>query len=323
MLCRTEEDVLSKYHIFVDGAAGTTGLRIDERLAGREEIEIIRLPEDKRKDIDARADAVNKADLSVLCLPDDAAREVVARADASAKICDTSTAHRTNPEWVYGFPEIGGRYGSIQGANRVAVPGCHASGFLALVAPLVEKEILSPAYSLVCYSVTGYSGGGKSMIGEYQAESRPAGFSAPRMYGLGLGHKHLPEMKAVAGIQQSPFFCPVLGDFYNGMLVSVPIQTWALQGGITNGQELAKVLQEYYAGRALIQVNEFGQLPEDGTLAANAMAGRDSMEIFVTGNGEQLLLAARFDNLGKGASGAAIQCMNLMLGLPETAGLVL
>lgn len=313
---------MAKFRVFVDGAAGTTGLRIHERLGAREEIELLRLPEAQRKDLSARVEAVNSADIAFLCLPDTAAREVAERAAPGARILDTSTAHRTNPGWVYGFPELGARRGLIREANRVAVPGCHATGFLALAVPLVEKGLLPADHPFLCNSLTGYSGGGKQMIAAYEASDRPASYSAPRLYALGLEHKHRPEMQAVAGLSVSPLFCPVVDDYYSGLLVSLPIPVEQMSGR-RQGEELADFYRDYYRGEPFITVHGVGETPPDGTLSAGEMAGRDDLEIFVLGNGEQLLLVARLDNLGKGASGAAVQCMNIMLGLSEEKGLVL
>lgn len=314
--------IMSKYKIFVDGAVGTTGLRIFERLGAAEDIELLSLPESERKDLSARLAKVAEADLTFLCLPDEAAKELVAQAPETAKICDTSTAHRVNASWVYGFAELTGQREKIKTANRVAVPGCHATGYIALVRPLIEKDILAADYPLSCHSLTGYSGGGKAMIAEYEADIRAEKYDAPRAYGLSLTHKHLPEMQALTGAQQPPIFTPVVADYYSGMLVTVPIPLTALQA-VESGEQIAKMLADYYQGAPLIQVHPFAQLPEDGMLNANALSGKDNLEIFVYGNATQLLLAARFDNLGKGASGAAIQCMNIMLGREETAGLAL
>lgn len=313
---------MSKYKIFVDGAVGTTGLRIHERLSQAEDIELLTLPEALRKDLNARVEKVREADLTFLCLPDEAAQELVANIPDNARICDTSTAHRVNPEWVYGFAELSGQTEKIQNANRVAVPGCHATGYIALVRPLVEKGVLANNYPLSCHSLTGYSGGGKSMIAEYQNANRAESLNSPRVYGLALKHKHLPEMKALTQMQNPPIFTPVVADYYSGMLVTVPFPTSALQA-VKSGEEITKLLAEYYQNSKLINVHSFQDFPEDGMLAANTYSGKDGLEIFVYGNESQILLAARFDNLGKGASGAAVQCMNIMLGREETTGLVL
>lgn len=314
---------MAQYTVFIDGAEGTTGLRIRQRLAERSGIRLLALEEARRKDLAARVAAAHQADLSLLCLPDDAARELVEAAGEEARICDASTAHRTKPGWVYGFPELGGRRGQIAAARRVAVPGCHASGFLALATPLVEKGALPAAAPLACHSLTGYSGGGKKMIAQYESPDKPESYQAPRLYGLSLQHKHLPEMQAVAGLAAPPIFCPVVDDYYSGMLVTLPLPAAALAPAFQSREALAALLADYYAGQPLITVHPAGAAPEDGFISAAEMAGRDSLEIFVLGSENQFLLAARFDNLGKGASGAAVQCLNLMLGLPETEGLVL
>lgn len=312
---------MKKYKIFVDGAVGTTGLRIHERLSNANDIELLTLAEEDRKNLTARLAKVAEADLTFLCLPDEASKEIVANAPASARICDTSTAHRVNPDWVYGFGELTGQAEKIQQANRVAVPGCHATGFIALIRPLVEKNALSPTFPLYCHSLTGYSGGGKSMIADYENSDRAVEFDAPRVYGLALKHKHLPEMTALTGLQNPPIFTPVVADYYSGMLVTVPLPISALQSDFQSGEKMAKLLADYYQGSKLISVQPFGTTPENGMLAANALSGKDSLEIFVFANESQIVLAARFDNLGKGASGAAIQCMNMMLGREETARL--
>lgn len=313
---------MNKYKIFVDGAVGTTGLRIFDRLGSAEDIELLTLPEVLRKDLSARSEKVREADLTFLCLPDEASKALVSQAPSEARICDTSTAHRVHPDWIYGFAELSGQADKIKNANRVAVPGCHATGYIALVRPLIEKGVLSADYLLSCHSLTGYSGGGKSMIAEYQAEGRAEKFNAPRVYGLSLKHKHLPEMKALTGATEPPIFTPVVADYYSGMLVTVPLPFSALQA-VDSGEKIANLYAEYYQGAKLIKVRSFASMPEDGMLAANALAGKDGLEIFVYANETQFLLCARFDNLGKGASGAAVQCMNLMLGREETAGLAL
>lgn len=314
---------MTQFTVFVDGGVGTTGLRIRERLSSQADICLLTLPEAQRKDLDVRLEQIAQADLTFLCLPDEASKEIVALAPPTAKICDTSTAFRTDPNWVYGFAELTGQRAQIAAGRRVAVPGCHATGFIALVRPLVEHGVLPADYPLSCHSLTGYSGGGKAMIADYQAEARSSSLDAPRMYGLGLSHKHLPEMTRFTGIQQPPMFSPVVCDYYNGMLVTVPITLSALPSGYRSGEAVQKLFADYYQSSPLIRVQAYGSTPTDGFLPANALADRDDLEIFVFSNADQLLLAARFDNLGKGASGAAIQCMNIMLGRAETAGLSL
>lgn len=312
---------MSSYKVFIDGAVGTTGLRILERLATAQDITLLTLSDEERKSLESRLTMVAEADLTVLCLPDEASKELVAKAPKSAKICDTSTAFRTHPEWTYGFAELYGQREKIQQATRVTIPGCHASGFIALVRPLIERNVLAKTTSLSCHSITGYSGGGKAMIAEYQTADRTEKYAAPRLYGLLLKHKHLPEMRLVSGLQYPPLFTPLVADFYSGMLVTVPLLTAQLHGDFQSGEAVQKILADYYQGSPLIAVQPFAYLPEDGMLNANALSGKDSMQLFVYANDTQILLAARFDNLGKGASGAAIQCLNLMLGRDEVAGL--
>lgn len=320
---------MQKYQIFIDGSAGTTGLRIYDRLAQSADIVLLSLPEHQRKDLNARVAMMQQADLTFLCLPDEAAKEMVQHALPHNKICDTSTAHRTHPNWVYGLAELAGQRSKIQQATRVAVPGCHATGFLALIAPLVHLGLLKADYPLVCHSLTGYSGGGKPMIAAYQDPNRPAALNAPRLYGLGLCHKHLPEMQQIAGLAQPPLFCPVVDDYYSGLLVSVALPASAFhlekfsRSQASLGEQLTAQLQTYYQNSPLVQVAPYAEALHlgDGTLSANALSGWDHLEIFIAGNGVQILLCARLDNLGKGASGAAIQCMNLLLGRPETADL--
>lgn len=307
--------------VFIDGSAGTTGLRIYERLESRKDIELIRLSEEKRKDISARKAALNSADIAFLCLPDDAARESVSLAEnTDTVIIDTSTAHRTDPEWVYGFPELSPeREKQIASSKRIAVPGCHASGFIALVYPLAEAGILPKTARLSCFSLTGYSGGGKKMIAEYEAENRDVLLSAPRQYGIAQSHKHLPEMQAVTGLENAPVFIPVVADFYSGMEVTVPLFSSELTGG-AEIEDIINIYKNKYCGPV---VSFRDELYENGFVSAGKLSGRDSMEISVAGNGERILLIARYDNLGKGASGAAIECMNISLGTDKTKGLEL
>ena len=310
-----------KYKVFIDGSAGTTGLRIADRLARRPELELLHIPETGRKDLARRAETINAADLAFLCLPDAASREVAPLIDSRVKVLDTSTAFRTAPGWVYGFPELHGQREKLRAANRVAVPGCHASGFIALARPLVELGLAPADYPFVCHSLTGYSGGGKKMIAEYEDGQRPALYSTPRAYGLTLHHKHLPEMQAVPGLTAPPIFCPIVDDYYAGMEVAVPLRM-ELLGGVTPAQ-VAEALAGYYAGEAMVTVHPLGQLPLDGMLAAGALAGSDRMELYplASPDGSQMVLVSLFDNLGKGSSGAAVQCMNILLGLDETEGL--
>ena len=310
-----------RYRVFIDGSSGTTGLRIADRLAGRADLELLHIAESDRKDLQKRAAAINAADLAFLCLPDAASKEVLPLIGPQVKVLDTSTAFRTAPGWVYGFPELHGQREKLRAANRVAVPGCHASGFIALARPLVELGLIPAGYPFTCHSLTGYSGGGKKMIAEYEAAGRPALYDTPRAYGLTLCHKHLPEMQAVAGLDAPPLFCPIVDDYYSGMEVTVPLRM-ELLGGVAPAQ-VAAALADYYAGEPLFTVHPLGEVPADGMLAAGALHGSDRMELYCTASpdGKQMLLAALFDNLGKGSSGAAVQCMNILLGLEETLGL--
>lgn len=310
------------YKVFVDGATGTTGLRIHKRLAMRDDVILIMLPEKEQKNLSSKVEAVHQADVSILCLPDDAAQEIVQACNNNAKICDTSTAHRTATGWVYGFAELQDKRKEIQNATRVAVPGCHASGFLALIAPLTEREILPINTSIFCHSITGYSGGGKAMISAYTSKERPKSYDVPREYSLGMAHKHLPEMKKIANLQNVPFFTPIVADYYSGMLVSIPLSTKLLPNTYQSPAALANFYKEYYKNEPLFSICTQDDLPEDGTLSACALSGKDCMQINISGNEEQILLTAQFDNLGKGASGAAIQCMNILLGCEETKGLI-
>ena len=313
---------MAKYKIFVDGSSGTTGLRIADRLAERTEFEILSISEADRKNVHARAEVINQSDLSFLCLPDDAAREVVPLLRPDVRVLDTSTAHRTAPGWVYGLPELHGTRQALQTATRVAVPGCHATGFIAPVAPLVQSGLLPETAHLCCYSLTGYSGGGKKMIAEYQAPRTDPALDAGRPYGLALHHKHLPEMAAVTGLKTPPLFVPILADYYAGMETMIPLDLAAL--GLTT-QQVADTLATYYAGQKLITVHGLNTGTDNGFLASNKLAGKDSLQIFCLANpdGTQMQLISLFDNLGKGSSGAAVQCMNLMLGLEETTGLAI
>jgi N-acetyl-gamma-glutamyl-phosphate reductase len=306
--------------IFIDGAEGTTGLRIHERLAGREDIRLLRLLEETRKDPDARREMLNTCDIAFLCLPDAAAREAVAMVENPAvRIIDASTAHRTAPGWVYGFPELcPSQADAIAAAKRVANPGCYATGFISLVRPLVQHGILPADAPLCCHALSGYTGAGKKTIAVYEAQERDAELDSPRQYGLTLCHKHIPEMMAMTGLTVKPIFSPIICDFPRGMSVTVPL--FLTQLGIPDFEALRQIYQEHYAGQALITVHGAGE-PGSGFIGSNNMAGRDSLEIFVSGNAEQAIVTARFDNLGKGASGAAIQCMNIMLGADPVLGL--
>ena len=301
--------------VFIDGSAGTTGLRIRERLADRRDIELITLSEERRKDLSARSDALNSADVAFLCLPDAAAKEAVSLIESGVAVIDTSTAHRTAEGWTYGFPELTGQREKIAASRRVANPGCHASGFIVLVEPLVRAGLLDPSAALTCFSLTGYSGGGKSMIADYESPDRPEALSSPRQYGLTQSHKHLPEMAKICGLSTAPVFCPIVADFYSGMEVTVPVFAGDVRG---TADDIRAVYAERYRGPVVTAAE-----PPEGMLAANALSGLDSMQVMVTGNDERILLVSVFDNLGKGASGAAVQNMNIILGIDETTGLQL
>ena len=301
--------------IFIDGSAGTTGLRIYERLADRDDINVITLSEELRKDMEARREAISSADIAFLCLPDAAAKEIVEFAsDLDTAIIDTSTAHRTASEWTYGFPELIGNE-NIKNSKRIANPGCHASGFTALVTPLIREGILDENAMLTCFSITGYSGGGKKMIADYESKDRSRLLDAPRQYGITQQHKHLKEMVYITGIKNTPVFCPIVADFYSGMEVTVPVFKNDLKGNL---QDIKSTYKNFYNGR-LVHFDD--EAEEDGFLSAAAFSGKDDMQISVNGNEDRVVLTARFDNLGKGASGSAIQNMNILLGLEETYGL--
>ncbi|MDR0672910.1 MAG: N-acetyl-gamma-glutamyl-phosphate reductase [Zoogloeaceae bacterium] len=317
------------YKVFIDGRHGTTGLRIDERLAGRPDIELLDIPEGARKDPILKREYLNAADLLFLCLPDAAARESVALLhpdNIRTRVLDTSTAHRTDPEWVYGLPECdGGQRQRIQDARRVAVPGCHATGFILLARPLAAAGILPADYPASATSITGYTGGGKALIARYETSAPlPPSLQGPCPYALGLTHKHLPEMQRVSGLAHPPLFVPIVGNFAQGMLVSLPIFP-PLLSMPAKPADLHAFYSEYYAGAPFIKVMplDASRFLENGCLPATACNDTNRAEIFVFGHDAQILVAIRFDNLGKGASGAAVQCMNLMLGVEETAGLTI
>ena len=302
--------------VFIDGSAGTTGLRIYERLSGRNDIELLSLSEELRKDREARREKLNAADIVFLCLPDDAARESVSLiTNDTTAVIDTSTAHRTADGWAYGFPELSGKREKIMSSKRIANPGCHASGVIALVAPLMEKGIINSDVSLAITSLTGYSGGGKKMIAEYETSDRSPLLAAPRMYGLSQTHKHLPEIGKVCGLEKSPVFSPIVAPFYSGMEVIVSLSREDFSGSIS---DIKNVYENYYKS-GLVKFN--ANADEAGFLSASAFSGRDDMEVSVFGNDERVVLVSRFDNLGKGASGAAIQNMNIHLGVDEKTGL--
>ena len=310
---------MMKKNVFIDGKAGTTGLRIYERLSGRDDIEIITLCEEERKNIDSRKKALNNADIAFLCLPDAAAIEAVSLIENdNTVVIDTSTAHRTDADWTYGFPEISKELdNAISKSKRIAVPGCHAGGFIALVKPLIDANIIDKTSLLTCHSVTGYSGGGKKMISEYEGEDNSILLSAPRQYGIKQMHKHLKEMKAITGLDNEPIFCPIVADFYSGMLVTVPLFSSQLNEGKCIS-DIKKLYSEMYNSSIVSYSDE---IDEEGFISAAGMSFKDSMQITVSGNDDRILLIARYDNLGKGASGAAIECLNMVIGSEKTTGL--
>ncbi len=310
---------MTKPKIYIDGKEGTTGLQIYDRLAGRGDIKLLLIDEDKRKDPEERRKLISQSDIVFLCLPDAAAVEAVELAvGTKARIIDASTAHRTAEGWAYGHPELSAEHReAIKKAQRVANPGCHATGFITAVYPLVAQGILPADYPLTAFSLTGYSGGGKKMIAEYESPEKPEKYNAPRVYGLNLKHKHLPEMQKVCGLAVPPVFCPVVDDYYKGMAVTIMLQNRLLNGQPT-AEEIHAKLSSWYEGQKMVKVHPFGW---DGMISALEMAGKDTLELIVNGHGDQTIVTALFDNLGKGASGAAVQNMNLMLGFDEAEGL--
>lgn len=312
---------MSKPKVYIDGQEGTTGLQIYDRLGAREDIELLRIDEDKRKDVAERKKLLNTADLVFLCLPDDAAVEAVSLIEnPDTRVIDASTAHRTAPGWAYGFPELSAKHrADILSAKRVANPGCHASGFIASVYPLVQLGVLSPDHPLCAYSLTGYSGGGKKLIAEYQDPQRDPRHASARIYATGLHHKHIPEMVHVCGLSTAPVFHPVLGDYIQGMATTVMLRNDTLPGGPT-AYNLYNILEAYYQDAAFVSVAPFGG--EEPVIYSNTLVGTNQLRLIVCGHEEQTTITALFDNLGKGASGAAVQNMNLMLGFDEAAGLL-
>ncbi len=311
--------------VYIDGQEGTTGLKILERFEGRNDIEIIRIDEDKRKDSAERARLINSADYVFLCLPDEASREAVSFVNNDhVRIIDASTAHRTNPDWAYGFPELSAEHREkIRTSNRVAVPGCYASGFASIVYPLVNNGIIPADFPVFAYATSGYSGAGKKAIAVYESDEKPEEFNSPRQYALSQQHKHLPEMKAVSGLTHTPMFNPIICDYFSGMVVSVPIQTRMLDKAVT-AEQVHAMYEKHYAGSNMVEVMPLMSAEEQKAffLASNTLSGVNKLQVFVFGNDEQILLCARLDNLGKGASGAAVQCLNIMMGIDETTGLI-
>ena len=311
--------------IFIDGSEGTTGLRIFERFEGRDDIEILKIPSELRKDPDEIRKYINASDVTFLCLPDAAAREAVAMVEnENVTIIDTSTAHRTEEGWAYGYPELSPAHiDAIKNGKRIAVPVCYATGFITTVYPLVAGGILPKDYPVSSFGVSGFSGGGKKMIAQYEAEERETELDAPRQYALTQSHKHLKEMQKITGLDKAPLFSPIVADYYNGMVVTIPLYTDLLAEKKTP-EELHAYLEQYYAGEKFVKVMPFGKEAEyGGFIASNACAGWDGIEIYVSGNEDRVVISTRFDNLGKGASGAAVQCLNIVLGCEEDKGLVL
>ena len=311
---------IMKTKVYIDGQSGTTGLQIYDRIGQREDLELLRIPEELRHDPDERKKYLNSADIVFLCLPDEGAREAVSFIEnPNVRVIDASTAHRTNPDWTYGYPELSkAQREAIRTSKRVANPGCHATGFISTTAPLVAMGVIPKNYPMSCYSLTGYSGGGKKMIAEYEAEGRSELLDAPGIYGLNLQHKHLPEMQTVTGLAYPPVFMPVVDDYYKGMATTIMLQNRLLPGQ-PSAEEICAKLADYYRDEHFVSVVPFG---ENGSkLYANKLAGTNRLEIVVCGYEEQTTVTALFDNLGKGASGAAVQNMNIMLGLPEETGL--
>lgn len=303
--------------VFIDGGAGTTGLRIVERLQNRKDIELITLPDDKRKVLEYRKQALNNCDIAFLCLPDDASREAVSLIENDkVVVIDASTAHRTNDDWAYGFPELSEEFEKkIINSNRIAVPGCYASGFISLVEPLVKNGIINKDLGIMCHAVSGYSGAGKKGIAQYEDQNRASEFSAPREYALTQQHKHLKEMKIISGLEKKPIFCPYVCDYYSGMVVTVPLFKSDING---NTEDIKNVYKNLYKDGF---VKYYDNIDNNGFIAGNLVSDKDNMMVTVAGNDERILLISAFNNLGKGASGAAVECMNIKLGIEKTTGL--
>lgn len=314
---------MDKTKIFIDGSEGTTGLRIFERFSNRDDITLLKIPSESRKDPEVIKKYINMSDITFLCLPDVAAREAVAMVEnENVKIIDTSTAHRTDSVWSYGYPELSLKHReNIKNGKRIAVPGCHATGFITIAYPLVAKNILPKDYPIASFSITGFSGGGKKMIAQYQGEERSEELNSPREYALSQNHKHLKEMKEIVGLEREPLFSPIVADYYSGMIVSIPFYSHMLNGKQTK-ESIHEFFNNYYSNEKFIKVMPLGEETKyQGFLAGNACSGWDGIEIYVTGNDDRILVSTRFDNLGKGASGAAIQCLNIILGCDEEKGL--
>lgn len=312
-----------KTKIYIDGSEGTTGLRILERFEGRDDIELLTISSELRKDLNERKKFINSSDITFLCLPDDAAREAVSLVENdNVRIIDASTAHRTLPDWAYGFPELSAaNKEKIKNSKRVAVPGCYATGFISLVYPMINLGIMPADYPVSAFGLSGYSGAGKKVIAAYEADERPNDYNAPREYALTQQHKHLKEMKKITGLEREPLFAPIICDYYSGMVMSVPVYTHMLNKAQTL-EEVHAAISKFYEGQRFVKVMPLDASAGEGNmLAGNACSGWDGLRIFVTGNDERIVLSSQFDNLGKGASGAAIQCLNIMLGCDEATGL--
>ncbi len=312
-----------KTKVFIDGSEGTTGLRINERFQKRDDIELLHINPELRKDPEERKKMINASDITFLCLPDEASKESVSLVEnENVVIIDASTAHRTEAGWAYGFPELSEQHReAIQKGKRIAVPGCYATGFISLVYPLITKGILPKDYPISSFALSGFSGAGKKTIALYESEERPKELSSGREYALTQQHKHLKEMKAITGIERTPLFSPIIDDYYSGMVVSLPLYADMLVKK-ESPESLLKFYSDYYKNQSFIKVSEADdEVAASGFLAGNGLSGWDGLKIYVTGNEERIVVSAQFDNLGKGASGAAIQCMNIVLGCDESKGL--
>ncbi len=320
-----DNEMSKKVKIFIDGSEGTTGLRIYERFQGRDDIELLKIDSELRKDINERKRLINESDITFLCLPDAASKESVSLVEnENVVIIDASTAHRTEAGWAYGFPELSATHrDAIKSGKRIAVPGCYATGFISLVYPMIAQGILPADYPVSAFGLSGYSGAGKKVIAAYEAQERPGDFDAPREYALTQQHKHLKEMKAITGLKREPLFSPMICDYYSGMVMSVPLYTEFLQKAHTP-QEVHEMFCKFYEGQQFVKVMPLdAEAGEGNMLAGNACSGWDGLRIFITGNEDRIVLSSQFDNLGKGASGAAIQCLNIVLGCEENKGLQL
>ena len=308
--------------VFIDGSEGTTGLRIFERFEGRDDIEILKINPELRKDPAERKKMINSSDITFLCLPDAASIESVSLVEnPDVKIIDASTAHRTNPDWAYGYPELKGQRELIKNSKRVAVPGCYATGFITIARPMIEMGLMKSSYPVSAFALSGYSGAGKSAIAVYEGDEKPAEFNSPREYALTQQHKHLKEMQKISGLDVAPLFSPIVDDYYSGMFVTLPFYTSMLEGH-PDLETVQGMFAEYFKGEKFVKVNPLGAENETkGFIGANVRSNWDGIEIFVTGNEDRILVTTRFDNLGKGASGAAVQCMNILMGCDEAKGL--